>query len=521
MTAHPPQTTPLVFIIFDGWGNAPDSKHNAISQANTPNWDQLLKISAVRAISGSGVDVGLPDGQMGNSEVGHMHIGAGRIIYQDFTRINQAINDGGFAKNPTLLNAMQFAKAKQKRVHLLGLLSPGGVHSHQDHGLALIDMAADLGIQDCHLHAFLDGRDTPPQSAEDYLETVEKHCQVRRVKGISSICGRYYAMDRDQRWARTQRAYDCLTQIDDTSTEDEIFHASSAKAGLAAAYARKENDEFVQPTRINGKFEAITDDDVVIFFNFRSDRARQLSRAFTQADFVGFKRQQIPKLSHFVSMTQYAKDIPSEIAFPPQQLKNTFGEVLAKHHRKQTRIAETEKYAHVTFFFNGGREQPFEGEDRILIPSPKSVATYDLKPEMSAYDITDAIVKTIEAGETDVIITNFANPDMVGHTGNFEATVKAIEVIDDCLGKIRQAQLQHGGELLITADHGNAEKMFDEETQQVHTAHTTSPVPLVYAGRKAKFDEAPANLADIAPTMLYLLGLPIPKEMTGRVLLAV
>lgn len=507
---------PLAFIILDGWGYNPKTEYNAIANANTPQWDKLIANYPNRLISGSGVDVGLPDGQMGNSEVGHMHLGAGRIIAQDFTRISDAVEDQTFFSNPTFLQAFKVAQAKNSRVHIMGLLSPGGVHSHEQHLFALLKLAEQQQCPEVLVHAFLDGRDCPPRSAQPSLEKLQQCCQQHQHQRIASISGRYYAMDRDQRWARTQQVYDTLT------TGKAAFTADSALEALTQAYNRDENDEFVQPTLI-GEPVAIADDDVVIFFNFRADRARQLTRAFIEStqQFTGFTRQSHPQIAEFISMTEYAADLPTHVAFPPQPLNNVLGEVIANHQLKQFRIAETEKYAHVTFFFNGGREQPFPGEERALIASPRDVDTYDQKPEMSAFEVTDKLVAAIESQQFDFFLCNFANPDMVGHTGNIDATIKAVEVIDTCIGRIIAALDKVGGECLITSDHGNAEMMFDPETQQAHTAHTNLPVPLVYYGRAAKFDEAPANLADLAPTILQLMGINIPREMTGRVLLTV
>lgn len=507
----PNRPKPMLLIILDGWGERSELADNAIAAANKPTWDQLNQHYLHTTISGSGRCVGLPDGQMGNSEVGHMNLGLGRVVYQDYTKISEAINSGGFYQNITLLKAIQQAKNTHKTLHILGLLSPGGVHSHEDHLIALIQFAKQQGLKKLAIHAFLDGRDTPPQSAKPVLEKVEAALQAAGIGRIATICGRYYAMDRDKRWDRVQQAYDMLT------AGIAPYRADSALAALDAAYQRGETDEFVKPTIIHPDF--IDNGDVVVFMNFRSDRARELSYALTQPDFDGFLRQVQPVLGAFVTLTEYAANIRAEIAFPPQSLRQGIGELLAEHGLTQLRIAETEKYAHVTFFFNGGVEASYPGEQRILVPSPQ-VATYDLQPEMSAFLLTDQLITAIQSSQYDFIVCNFANPDMVGHTGNFVATVTAIEVIDQCLGKIYHAMMAVGGEMLITADHGNAECMFDHSTHQPHTAHTTLPVPLIYVGRPAKFIVDDGKLADIAPTLLYLMGLPIPEEMTGKPLLA-
>lgn len=507
---------PLVLLILDGWGYREDTTNNAIAQAHTPVMDQLWQDYPHSLISGSGLDVGLPDGQMGNSEVGHVNLGSGRVVYQDFTRITKAIADGDFFTNPQLTLAVQAAVAKQKAVHIMGLLSPGGVHSHQDHILAMIKLAQQQGAQKIYLHAFLDGRDTPPRSAEASIAKVEQYFSANGCGQIASIIGRYYAMDRDNRWERVEKAYNLLTagQAD--------YTAKSALEGLAQAYQRDENDEFVQATRIHsptGETIKLEDGDALVFMNFRADRARQFSRAFVDSDFSGFKRQQQPKLSSFVMLTEYAKNIAAPCAYPPVALHNVLGEWLAKHHKTQLRISETEKYAHVTFFFSGGREALFDGEQRILIESPK-VATYDLQPEMSSTELTDKLVEAIHSGEFDTIICNYPNGDMVGHTGVFSAAIKAIEAVDHCIGRVVSALQQVGGECLITADHGNAELMRDSTSGQAHTAHTNGPVPLIYVGRPATVNQG-GVLSDIAPTMLHLMQLPIPPEMTGKILMQV
>lgn len=506
---------PFALIILDGWGYREDPEHNAITAAHTPNWHHLWQSYAHTLISGSGKDVGLPDGQMGNSEVGHMNIGAGRVVYQDLTRIDQAIEEGEFLTHAALVNAVKKAKSHERAVHVLGLLSPGGVHSHEQHLHALVDLAAKQGITQLYIHAFLDGRDTPPKSAMSSLKALEEHCHQCGVGKIASIIGRYYAMDRDKRWERTEVAYDLLVSA------KAGYHATTAIDALEQAYQRGETDEFVKATTIHAKNQSavtIDDGDVVIFMNFRSDRARQLVHAFVDQDFTGFDRKRRPCLAEFVTLTEYAKGLPVTVAYPPQELKMTLGEYVAQLGLRQLRIAETEKYAHVTFFFNGGREQPFSGEDRVLIPSLK-IATYDLEPEMSAITLTDRLVDAIASQQYDVIICNYANPDMVGHTGNFAATVKAIETIDACIGRVVTALQTVGGEAFITSDHGNAECMYDEKTAQPHTAHTSEPVPFLYVGRPAKVSKIGGNLADIAPTILAVSGLPKPKEMTGESLL--
>ncbi|WP_166837099.1 2,3-bisphosphoglycerate-independent phosphoglycerate mutase [Rheinheimera pleomorphica] len=505
---------PLVLLILDGWGYREEVNNNAIAQANTPVMDRLWQDYPHTLISGSGLDVGLPDGQMGNSEVGHVNLGSGRVVYQDFTRITKAISDGDFFSNPVLLSAVNKAKQQQKAVHIMGLLSPGGVHSHEDHLLAMIELAERQGAGPIYLHAFLDGRDTPPRSAEASLAKVQQHFARTGSGQIASVIGRYYAMDRDKRWDRVQKAYDLLTQ------GKADFHAADATEALKQAYQRDENDEFVKATAIvkaDGTAVQMHDGDALIFMNFRADRARQFSRAFTDDDFTGFSRQHRPALSSFVMLTEYAADIKAPCAYPPESLNNVLGEWLAKHGKTQLRISETEKYAHVTFFFSGGREQLFDGEQRILIDSPK-VATYDQQPEMSSAELTDKLVSAIHSGEFDVIICNYPNGDMVGHTGVMAAAIKAVEAVDHCIGRVVSALQDVGGECLITADHGNAEMMLDTDSGQAHTAHTSGPVPLIYVGRPAKVTEG-GILSDIAPTMLALMGLPVPEEMTGKILM--
>ncbi|MFZ5757358.1 MAG: 2,3-bisphosphoglycerate-independent phosphoglycerate mutase [Pseudomonadota bacterium] len=506
---------PIVLVVLDGWGHREETDNNAIHAARTPVWDRLWRDYPHGLVSGSGEDVGLPDGQMGNSEVGHMNLGAGRIVYQDFTRITKAIRDGDFLANPVLTGAVDKAKATGGAVHIMGLLSPGGVHSHEDHLIAMVDLAVQRGAPAVYVHAFLDGRDTPPRSAEPSLTRMRDHLDRTGKGRLASIVGRYYAMDRDNRWERVEAAYRLLTE------GVAEFRAADPVQALNDAYARGENDEFVKATVIAADGEQpafIRDGDAVVFMNFRADRARQISRAFVQDDFKGFERRARPALAAYVMLTEYAADIRAACAYPPSSLANVLGEYLAKLGKTQLRIAETEKYAHVTFFFNGGREEPFPGEDRILVPSPK-VATYDLQPEMSAPEVTDRLVEAIRSGKYDVIVCNYANGDMVGHTGVFAAAVKAAEALDAALGRLVDAVEGVGGRMLITADHGNIEQMHDHETGQAHTAHTCELVPLVLVGdRKATVQASGGVLSDIAPTMLTLMGVPVPPEMTGRVL---
>jgi len=440
-----------------------------------------------------------------------MNLGAGRVVYQDFTRVTKAIRDGEFFSNPVLTGAVDKAVGAGKAVHILGLLSDGGVHSHQDHLIAMAELAAQRGAEKIYLHAFLDGRDTPPRSAKSSIELLDETFAKLGKGRIASLIGRYFAMDRDNRWDRVAAAYNLIVD----SVAD--YTADTALAGLEAAYAREENDEFVKATRI-GEAVKVEDGDAVIFMNFRADRARELSRAFVEPDFNEFPRARLPKMAAYIGLTQYSAKIPAPAAFAPSSLDNVLGEYLAKNGKTQLRIAETEKYAHVTFFFSGGREEPFEGEERILIPSPK-VATYDLQPEMNAPEVTDRIVEAIEQQRFDVIVVNYANGDMVGHTGVFEAAVKAVEALDTCVGRIVEALEKVGGEALITADHGNVEQMEDECTGQAHTAHTTEPVPFIYVGKRPVKVRDGGVLADVAPTMLKLLGLEKPAEMTGTSIL--
>lgn len=505
------KNAPLVLMILDGWGYNENDKHNAIAKAHTPQWDEWWSKSPHILLQASGLPVGLPDEQMGNSEVGHMHIGAGRIIQQDFTRINQSIKNGEFVNNPVFNQVIDQLKKSGKSLHLMGLLSPGGVHSHEQHLFALLELCYQKKFHSVFLHLFLDGRDTPPQSALDSIDRLNAELAIHPVGTIVTVSGRYYAMDRDKRWERVEPVYNLLTQ------GQSEHHYPDVVTAIKSCYANNISDEFVPPIQI-GEPRPIADGDAVFFFNFRADRARQLSSAFIDPLFKGFSRTVQPKLSFFISMTEYDKKLPTTIAFPPIPLNNTLGEILSAHGLKQLRIAETEKYAHVTFFFNGGSEHVFANEERILIPSPK-IATYDLQPEMSAPELTDALIEAINSQKFDVIICNYANADMVGHSGNFDAAVQAIECLDKCMQNVWQALEQQGGKLLITSDHGNAEEMFDETTHQAHTAHTTEPVPFVYVGGNWHFIHSSGTLIDIAPTLLTLIGIPPPKEMTGRVLL--
>ncbi|MCB1657621.1 MAG: 2,3-bisphosphoglycerate-independent phosphoglycerate mutase [Moraxellaceae bacterium] len=502
---------PYVLIILDGFGHSETSDSNAIKAAHTPNWQQILQENANGLISGSGEDVGLPDGQMGNSEVGHMNLGAGRIVYQDFTRVTKSIRDGDFFSNPVITSAVDKAVANQKAVHIWGLLSEGGVHSHEDHLHAMVKLAVERGAQQVYVHAFLDGRDTPPKSAMPSLQKMDAALRATGKGRIASIIGRYYAMDRDNRWERVEQAYRLMTEGVAERT------AATAMAGLEAAYAAGESDEFVKATAIIGEGEQaalIKDGDAIVFMNFRADRAREISRAFVDNEFTGFERRIRPQLAEFVMLTQYSASIKAPVAYKPENLNNTLGEYLANLGKTQLRIAETEKYAHVTFFFSGGREELFAGEQRILVPSPK-VATYDLQPEMSAYEVTDKLVAAIKSGEFDALICNYANGDMVGHTGVFDAAVKAVEALDVCLGRLYAAIKEVGGEMIITADHGNVEQMMDNQTGQAHTAHTCELVPFAYVGRKATIKQG-GVLSDVAPTLLSLMGIPVPVEMTGK-----
>lgn len=507
-----PGKSPTALIILDGWGHREETQDNAIAQGATPNWDRLWTQAPHTLISASGLDVGLPSGQMGNSEVGHMSLGSGRVVYQNISKIDKAIADGTFDSNNAYVDAIDKANANGGAVHIFGLLSPGGVHSHEDQILAAIRLAAKRGSKKVYVHAFLDGRDTPPRSAAAPLQKVEDLFRELDCGNIASIIGRYYAMDRDNRWDRIEYAYEMLTQAKSSHT------ASSAQSALQAAYDRDENDEFVKSTLIcDSQIQAVTiqDGDSILFMNFRSDRARQLTRAFVDKNFDQFKRKLVPQLADFVMTTEYSADIDTTIAFPSESLDNVLGDYLAQQGKTQLRIAETEKYAHVTFFFSGGREALFPGEKRIMIQSP-DVATYDLQPEMSAPELTDKLVAAIRSQEYDLIVCNYANGDMVGHTGIFDAAVAAVEALDECIGRVEAALLEVGGQALITADHGNCEQMIDHESGQLHTQHTTELVPLVYVGaRKLTLAPSQGKLADIAPTLLSLMAMDQPEEMSG------
>ncbi len=497
---------PVLLMILDGFGYNPSSYGNAIAAANKPNLDRLFATCPHTQIGASGMDVGLPEGQMGNSEVGHTNIGAGRVVYQELTRITKSIQDGDFFKNQVLVNAMENCKKHDSALHLIGLCSDGGVHSHSTHLLGLVQMAKEFGLKKVYLHAFMDGRDSAPTSGREFIQYLEGEMHKIGVGQVASLIGRYYAMDRDNRWERVKRAYDLLVN----RTGD--FNSSAVDA-LEKSYGAEITDEFVEPT-VCVKEAAVQDHDTIVSFDFRPDRVREITRTFVDPDFKGFDRG--PRKDVFyVCMTQYDAQMPNvEVAFKPVSLKNTIGQYVSDKGLRQLRIAETEKYAHVTFFFNAGVETPYPGEDRALIPSPQ-VATYDMQPEMSAYPVTDELVKRIESREYDMIVVNYANCDMVGHTGSFEAAVKAVEAVDTCVGRVTEAILKVGGAALITADHGNADKMLEEDGS-VFTAHTTNPVPLLVVGcGDCKLREG-GRLADLAPTMLKLMELPQPEEMTGE-----
>ena len=503
---------PVMLMILDGFGINPNEKGNAVAIANTPNIDKLKKTWPTTIIHTSGLDVGLPEGQMGNSEVGHTNIGAGRIVYQDLTRITKSIQDGDFFSIKEFSDAIDNCKKNNSNLHIMGLLSDGGVHSHIRHLVALLEFAKRKDFENVYVHCFMDGRDTPPTSGEGYIAKLEEKMKEKGVGKIATIEGRFYAMDRDKRWNRVKEAYDAM--VNGVGEE-----ATSALGAIEASYQKEVFDEFVKPTVIcNGDSPVATikDNDSVIFFNFRPDRAREITRTLVDKDFNEFETKKMNLF--FVCFTQYDETMPNvKIAFKPEALVNTFGEYISKKGLKQLRIAETEKYAHVTFFFNGGEEKEYEGEDRILVPSPK-VETYDLKPEMSALEVTDKVVEAINSGKYDSIILNYANPDMVGHTGSLEAAVKAVETIDGCVGKVVEAIEKQNGVLIITADHGNAEQMIDYKTGEPQTAHTTNPVPLILVGLEGvKLKEG--KLADLAPTMLDIMGLEKPQEMTGESLI--
>lgn len=501
---------PIALIIMDGFGiDKPDPEKNAIVAANTPVIDKLLAECPWSQLEASGENVGLPDGQMGNSEVGHTNIGAGRIVFQDLPRITRSIRDGSFFENREYATAMDSAKENGRALHLMGLMSDGGVHSHNSHTWAFLEMAKRRGLSKVYIHCFMDGRDVPPSSGKGYIEECVEKCQEIGVGKIATISGRFYAMDRDNRWERVEKAYNAIVCGEGEYDPDPV-HA------MQASYDNGATDEFVVPV-VCDRDGMVKPGDSVIFTNFRPDRAREITRTFVDPDFTGFERKKGFFPVKFVCTTQYDATMPNvTVAFPPEELTNTFGEIVSNHGMTQLRIAETEKYAHVTFFFNGGTEQVYEGEDRVLIPSPKEFPTYDLIPEMSAYKVADEAVARIESGKYDVIILNFANCDMVGHTGVFQAAVKAVETVDQCVGKVTDAVQRMGGVSLITADHGNADKMVDADGT-IFTAHTTNPVPFIVRGRDVKLKNG--RLADIAPTMLDIMGIEKPAEMTGESLI--
>ncbi len=502
-----------MLMILDGFGNNQNEAGNAVKLANTPNIDKLMKKYPHTQIYTSGLNVGLPEGQMGNSEVGHTNIGAGRIIYQELTRITKSIEDGDFFTNQEFISAIENCKKNNSKLHILGLVSDGGVHSHNRHLYALLEMAKRRDFEDVYVHCFLDGRDTPPASAEGYIAKLEEKMKEKGVGKIASISGRFYAMDRDKRWERVKKCYDAIVNGNGNKS-------GSAISAIESSYQKEVFDEFVEPTNIcNGEvpIATISKNDSVIFFNFRPDRAREITRSLVDSQFNEFETKDLNL--YFVCFTSYDETMPNvKIAFKKEPIKNTLGEILSKKGYTQLRIAETEKYAHVTFFFNGGEEKQYEGEDRILVPSPK-VETYDMKPEMSAIEVTEKVLEAISSDKYDCIILNYANPDMVGHTGNLSAAIKAIETIDECVGKVVSAIEEKQGNLLITADHGNAEQMIDYKTGEPHTAHTVNPVPFILVSSKENVKLKSGKLADLAPTILELMNIEKPKEMTGESLL--
>ena len=505
---------PTVLLILDGYGERKEKEGNAIALANTPVMDKLKKEFPYVEGQASGLFVGLPDGQMGNSEVGHMNMGAGRIVYQELTRITKAIEDGDFFENKALKEAVEHCKKENSALHFMGLVSSGGVHSHIGHIYGLLELAKRAGLKKVYLHAFLDGRDTPPDSGKSFLMDVEKKMRELGVGEIATISGRYYAMDRDKNYDRVEKAYRAM--VDGTGEK-----ASSVEEAIDASYAKKVYDEFVLPTVIekDGAVHTVSDGDAMIFFNFRPDRAREICHAFCDDEFNFFNRGARKKV-FFVCFTDYDPTIPNKrVAFEKEEIHNTLGEVVSNLGKNQLRIAETEKYAHVTFFFNGGKEEPYKNEDRILVPSPKEVPTYDLKPEMSCYTVTEKLTEAIRSGKYDLVVANFANPDMVGHTGVLSAAIKAIEVVDECMGKVVDAVESMHGNLFILADHGNADIMIDEKTGEPYTAHTTNPVPFILVSEEKHKLREGGCLADVAPTLLELMGIPQPKEMTGKSLL--
>ena len=507
------ETKPVMLMILDGFGINEKVDGNAIKQAKTPNIDKLMKKYPTTEIYTSGLKVGLPEGQMGNSEVGHTNIGAGRIVYQELTKITKSIEDGDFFSIPEFTEAIENCKKYNSKLHILGLLSDGGVHSHNRHLYGLLEMAKRRDFENVFVHCFLDGRDTPPASAEGYITELEEKMKEKKVGKIASLSGRFYAMDRDKRWERIKKCYDALVK-------GEGNKATSATIAIEDSYQKEIFDEFVEPTIIcNGDtpIATIKEHDSVIFFNFRPDRAREITRAIVDPNFDGFETEKME--TYFVCFTSYDETMPNvKIAFKKEPLVNTFGEVISKNGLTQLRIAETEKYAHVTFFFNGGEEKQYPGEDRILVPSPK-VATYDLQPEMSAPEVTEKVIEAIKSDKYNAIILNYANPDMVGHTGSLPAAIKAVETVDECLGKVVQAMLEHDGTILITADHGNCEQMIDYKTGEPHTAHTTNPVPLILVTKNEDLKIKSGKLADLAPTLLEILGIEKPAEMTGESIL--
>ncbi len=496
----------VLLCILDGWGVSEKSEFNAVKTACTPNYDSFLKNMSNTTIHADGLNVGLPEGQMGNSEVGHLNIGAGRVVYQELTRINKSIDEGEFFKNEEFKRAIEHIKATGGALHIMGLTSSGGVHSSMKHLEALIKLAADNGIHKVYVHTFLDGRDTPPRSAKTYVAEVEKTLKGYDLPPVASVIGRYYAMDRDTRWERVQEAYNCLVL-------GEGNKAESALDAIENSYKKDVSDEFVEPTVIGG--ERIKDGDSIIFFNYRPDRAREITRALTFSDFNGFERKHVLKNIFYVCMTQYDENFDLAVAFKPQKLENILGQVFDDNNVKQFRTAETEKYAHITFFFNGGVEEPGKLETRKLVASPK-VATYDMKPEMSAYEVCDNVLSALDNDEYGFILVNFANPDMVGHTGVMDAAVKACEAVDECVGKIAQKALNKGVKMIITADHGNAEWMYNEETKAPQTAHTTNIVPFIIVDNKKYNLRKTGALCDIAPTVLDLMEIKQPAEMTGK-----
>ena len=504
---------PVMLMILDGFGINENTDGNAVKLANTPNIDKLMKKYPTTEMYTSGLKVGLPEGQMGNSEVGHTNIGAGRIVYQELTKITKSIEDGDFFTIPEFTEAIENCKKYNSKLHILGLVSDGGVHSHIRHLYGLLEMAKRRDFENVYVHCFLDGRDTPPASGEGYIMQLEEKMQEKGIGKIASISGRYYAMDRDKRWERVKKCYDVLVK-------GEGNKATSATIAIEDSYQKEVFDEFVEPTVIcNGEtpIATINEHDSVIFFNFRPDRAREITRAIVDKDFKEFETKKMD--TYFVCFTNYDETMPNvKIAFKKEPLVNTFGEVISKNGLTQLRIAETEKYAHVTFFFNGGEEKQYPGEDRILVPSPK-VATYDMQPEMSAYEVTENVLNAINSEKYNAIILNYANPDMVGHTGSLPAAIKAVETIDECVGKVVEAILEHDGTLIITADHGNCEQMIDYQTGEPHTAHTTNPVPLILVTKDESLKVKSGKLADLAPTLLEILGIEQPKEMTGESIL--